>query len=481
MAPSFDELRAVVAEGDGVVARFPGLLAVASGPDADVRRLLELCRESAGQAPGRGLARRLATWLGGDDAPSDAMRFGTVATTDRGLAVFLRGNVDLLVPDRGTAMAGADAATWTDRLIEAPDVPVALTLQGATAPADLLGGVFDLREGVVPGVAVVALAAAAVPEQPALPVDPDRPADLVGAAGAPPEGAPADGAPADGAPADGAPADGPTTGEQRAAVPPPPVEPPVAPPAPDGATEVIGKQARHRVESGQEPVPGSPAAARAALRAGMAKAAERAQAANAPAGQPPARPAQAAPARPQSGSAPDGEADDTPPPVRVPVKEEEAPKAEGYLCARGHLNDPRVHVCVQCGIPMSESAGGLVVDERPPLGVLVFDDGTTHTVDAGYLLGREPEGDARVRSGVLRPIVLDDRSGAMSRVHAEIRLENWDVVLTDSGSSNGTFVAGPGARAWTTLTTGMSFRLVPGTRVQLGQRNFTFETVAGVR
>lgn len=438
MPPALDELRAVVAEGDGVVARFPGLLAVASGPDAGVRRLLELCRESAGQAPGRGLARRLATWLGGDDAPPDELRFGTVATTDRGLAVFLRGNVDLLVPDRGTAIAGADAATWTDRLIEAPDVPVALTLQGATAPADLLGGVFDLREGVVPGVAVVALAAAAVPAQPALPVDPDRPADLA-VAGAP---------------------EGPTTGEQRAVVPPPPA---VAPAVNDGMTEILGKRPRHRAGTGPEqvppvavpPAPGSPAAAREALRAGMARAAERAQA--------------------EQGTAQAG------PVAPAPVKAAGPPKAEGYLCARGHLNDPRVHFCVLCGIRMSESTGALVVDERPPLGVLVFDDGATHTVDAGYLLGREPEGDARVRSGVLRPIVLDDRSGAMSRVHAEIRLENWDALLTDSGSSNGTFVAAPGAHAWTTLTPGTSFRLVPGTRVQLGQRSFLFETPSGVR
>ena len=57
---ALDALRAVVAEGDGVVARFPGVLLVAAGPDVELRRLLELCRGAAGPSPGRGLARRLA-------------------------------------------------------------------------------------------------------------------------------------------------------------------------------------------------------------------------------------------------------------------------------------------------------------------------------------------------------------------------------------------------------------------------------------
>jgi hypothetical protein len=393
-----------------------------------VRRLLEICREAAGPAPGRGLARRLAAWLGDDDL-SGELRFGTVSATDRGLAVFLSGNVDLLVPDRGTTLTGADSAMWTDRLVDAPDAPMALTLQGATAPADLLDGVSDLREGVVPGVAVVAVAETAVRARPVLPVEPERvdTADPVD-------------------PRSG------STGEQRAID----LRPPDVP-APAGtddrdATEVVvrripgGARAAHRRPATPEPpaVPHPPATPRAARPA--------------PARRP--APAAADPKAERAGA-------------------EGPPRAEGYLCARGHLNDPRSHFCVLCGIRMNERTGVLVVDERPPLGLLVFDDGATHTVDTGYLLGRE--GDARVRSGVLRPIALEDRSGAMSRVHAEIRLENWDVMLTDSGSSNGTFVAEPGAVEWSVLSPSRSVRLVPGARVRLGQRTFTFETPSGVR
>lgn len=357
---AFDELRVVVAGGGGVVARLPGLLAVAQGPDAGVQHLIALCRASAGATPGRGLARRLAAWLGTDDAPGDELRFGTVSATERGLAVFLRGAVELRVPAAGTAMSGADAAAWTDRLIDAPEAPLTLALPGAAPPGDLGGSVFDLREGVVPGAAVVAWS---------------------------PVGSPV-------------PAAGADTGEQQAQAPPPP----------DDATQVI------------------------------------------------TRPPQAAEDRPAG----------------------EQPRAEGYRCGQGHLNDPRADACALCGARMSESQGVLEVGVRPALGVLVFDDGATHALDTGYLLGREPGADPRVRSGALRPITLDDPSGAMSRVHAEIRLENWDVLLADSGSSNGTYAAGPGASAWTGVA-GRPVRLLPGARVRMGQRTFTFRTASGAR
>ncbi len=156
-------------------------------------------------------------------------------------------------------------------------------------------------------------------------------------------------------------------------------------------------------------------------------------------------------------------------------------EARGHLCSRGHLNDPRSHFCVLCGIRMNERTGVLVIGSRPPLGLLVLDDGATYTVDAEYLVGRMPESDERVRSGALRSIVVEDRSGAVSRVHAEVRVDGWDVVLVDSGSRNGTHVAGPGEPAWTTLPAGQSHRLVPGTRVRLGARTFVFESPSGVR
>ncbi|GAA3085243.1 hypothetical protein GCM10010464_56540 [Pseudonocardia yunnanensis] len=159
----------------------------------------------------------------------------------------------------------------------------------------------------------------------------------------------------------------------------------------------------------------------------------------------------------------------------------DTPQVRGHLCPRGHLNDPRAQFCLSCGARVEEGGGELVSGPRPPLGMLIFDDGVTHTVDADHLVGRMPEADPRVRAGSLRSLLIEDPSGAVSRVHAEIRLNGWDVLLVDSGSRNGTFVAGPGESAWTPLPARQSRWLVPGTRVRLGGRTFLFEAPPGVR
>jgi pSer/pThr/pTyr-binding forkhead associated (FHA) protein len=134
------------------------------------------------------------------------------------------------------------------------------------------------------------------------------------------------------------------------------------------------------------------------------------------------------------------------------------------------------------------ATGGLVVDDRqddsaqrPPVGLLVFDDGATYTVDAEYLMGRMPEADPRVASGAIRSLALEDTSGAVSRVHAQIVLNGWEALLVDVGSRNGTFVSPPGEQGWTQLPAGETHLLVPGTRVRIGGRSFQFEAPSGTR
>jgi FHA domain len=422
-----DTLRAVVVGGAGVVARFPGVVCVAGAGDAkSVRTLLDLCLSAAGEAPGHPLGRSLARWLAGPDAPPDDLVFGTVAAADDRVAVFLSGPVTARLTGGGTGvtLSGVDAVAWTDRLVAQPGNHVVLSLDAAEVPTDVGGQVHDLRAGVVPGAGVALL-----PDGADGPIAQPGRSDEVGdgfetALGAVPL-------------YDGDPG--------SSAVAPPPATEVAAPPEPraprrfdriDGHDEHDGT-GRPPLDDGLAAGPTVPAGARGP--------------------RPPA-------------------------PDEVVTEQSREPLARGFVCSRGHLNDPRSHFCVLCGIRMNERTGVLTTGPRPPLGLLVFDDGTTWSVDAEYVVGRTPEADERVRNGELRALMVDDRGDTVSRVHAEVRIRDWDVLLVDAGSRNGTFVVPPGAAAWEPVAGRGPLRLEPGTRVRLGHhRTFVFESPSGVR
>jgi hypothetical protein len=487
--------RAVVLAGDGLVARFPGLVCVARCPDPEpLARLLALCAAAAGDEPGRVLARRLAAWLGAVDGPPADLVFGTIAAAGASRAVFLSGEVEAVVGE--LRLSGADAAAWLDRLVPAGAGGARLALPGvAPGPPPAL---LDLREGVVTGAGVelVAVQRAAPDRTPPPPADPPAPAS-----GPPP---PAPAAPAPAAPAPAAPA--PSAPAPAAAAPPGPGAP--AQPL-NARPTLVDMEPVHPLDGaadGAGPGPADAPPAGAPAPNGSSSGAARAEDAP-PAPDPddgsddtgtgPIAGVRAPLRAPQRAEAVLGVPPDGPP--RPPLEAGDAVatgersvvagaaagpgpgEARGLLCSRGHLNDPRAHSCVLCGVRMNDRTGVLVVGKRPPLGLILFDDGATYTVDAEYLVGRMPESDERVRTGALRAIVVEDRSGAVSRVHAEVRVDGWDVLLVDSGSRNGTHVAGPGEPAWTALPPRHTHRLVPGTRVRMGARTFVFESPSGVR
>jgi FHA domain len=522
----FDRLSAGILAGRGVVARYPGVVCVADAEGAEpVRALVALCAAVAGFEPGRPLARRLAAWLSGPDAPPSSLRFGTLSDAGDRWAVFLSGAVSLHDAGTDTTIPGAEAAAWTDRLVT-PGGPLVLLLDPLDPDPprgradDVFADLHDLRAGTVPGRGVVLATASAarhtaMPPLPAAaaptPPDPDH-------AEQPPAPPPSPSAPSPAAappsPAAAAPAPPAAAAAPTPAAPPPsrapaarppgtPTDPAARPPLPAAAPPLPAELGR-----GEAPVHAEPTHGRAVpdeepieVTVGdgggpppippVARAEE-------PPVRPPRRsalidkapaPAQRAPLTPgrplspSRGPSPGGNAPRGPgaPRDRDDSPVVEGPRTRGHLCARGHLNDPRSHFCVLCGIRMNERTGELVFGARPPLGLLVFDDGATYTVDAEYLVGRMPDVDERVRNGSLRSIVVEDRSGAVSRVHAEVRVDGWDVMLVDSRSRNGTHVAGPGANTWTAVPSGRSHRLTPGTRVRLGSRTFLFESPSGVR
>ena len=72
-------------------------------------------------------------------------------------------------------------------------------------------------------------------------------------------------------------------------------------------------------------------------------------------------------------------------------------EVRGVYCKNRHFNDPRQLFCAVCGINMVQQTPVLVNGVRPPLGVVVLDDGSVFQLDTPYLLGRDPSADERVQ------------------------------------------------------------------------------------
>ncbi len=488
MNAPLDDIRAEVLPGEHLIARLPGLVAVIRRDNETdtvlLAQLLELFRSASDanpDEPGRDLALQLTRWVVGASSVPD---FGTVATAGAKLAVFLHGDINfgevseagVDLPENAVQLAGSEAAFTVDRLLDWPAGTFGLTVgpdkpgNGAFAIVGIPGWA-GLRSGAVPGSGVILGPRATNPCATSPRAMSSADADL-------PEPAPKVVAAAPVAIQElpmtqeySLPKKESVAAKSESSVP-----PPATPPTPAAATPPSGwtppepaarpTPAAERVE---DPIPQpnwppppeiAPAPLPAPKFSELIHGSHLHEVPRAP------LPVAAPPLPPGTRNKP--QPVDPAKPAGVIVK--------GFRCSRGHLNDPRVSFCSVCGIRMDQLTGILVNERRPPLGLLVLDIGSTFVLDDNYLLGRNPEIDEAVIAGLIRPIRVDDDSGNLSRVHAEIRLEGWDVVLVDRGSANGTYVAGPGQQGWSRLAPLQPFVLAPGTQVRTGRRMFTFES-----
>jgi hypothetical protein len=484
--PPFDQVGVAVTPGKDLVVRVPGIVLVvavqstttpapapsaglggwgappsapapAATPAGDRRlgELIALCRRVSAdgrRAPGRRLHAELRSWL--PTAP-DVPSFAVAAATEEGLALALLGDGVAEVPDLGLRLTSgqgedplADGRAYLDRLVDWP--PAALRLSAGAGSGDMgPHPLADLEAGAVPGAAAV-LSPAPVPAAPVAPAPPASggtvlvqlpPTPAAARVTTPPVPPPVPVPPVPPLPVPGSASDGAHAGHDHAAhadhdhgahaapEPPVPAAPPVELPAPARSVSFLQPPPAEEAEPPREPLPVV--------------------------------------------------TDEQPPAALAAEEGDPRPKVKGILCKNGHLNDPRVLFCAQCGIRTTQQTAVFIEGVRPPLGLLVFDNGATVSLDSDYLLGREPETDDRVRTGGYRPLLVVDQTGGVSRHHAEIRLEGWDVVLTDIGSANGTLFARRGELAWTSLIPGQPVQLTPGMTVRMGGRQFAFESPHG--
>ncbi|MET8162029.1 FHA domain-containing protein [Sphaerisporangium sp. NPDC005289] len=468
--------------GDGLIAHVGGLLLVCDAADAVAEELLSAVRETAASGgDGRALARRAAQVLA-RSMTAEPIACALAGPVGGGIAVLVSGDAQASITGPGTEVRldGKDALTWTDRLVAGPVSAVELRLPDAGPPIRRA----RLDAGVIPGGGVICsftegqdaggpAAEGSGNVRQAMAADPFPGPDPVTASGPSGLSGPSGASASPGRP-------GPSGGASLA-------EPEPSRPEP-------GAGAPYGMGAAPMSVPSVPSLP------------EPAPLASAP---PPEREHEASPslltdpemAAVDPGAAPggpgEGEASgfesylleggedrpDTPGALLEPTEAGPAPEplsrpmVYGVDCKNDHFNDPRVPYCAVCGIALVQRTLVPYKGERPPLGVLLLDDGLALTLDGDYLLGRDPERAPEVTSGEARPARVTSPDGSVSRRHLRVRLDGWDVNLIDLGSVNGTQVQPPGDPNFYDIPPNEPVPILPGTTVRVGvSRTMRYES-----
>jgi hypothetical protein len=155
------------------------------------------------------------------------------------------------------------------------------------------------------------------------------------------------------------------------------------------------------------------------------------------------------------------------------------PVVQAVRCQRGHPNAPLADACQTCGALIADRS--VLRVERPVLGRLRFSDGMVVDLDRPLVLGRRPDhgGVGKIDGEDPGIVALPDPNRSLSRVHAEVRLEEWHVMVVDLKSANGTFVTLPGEQE-VQLHPHQPCLITVGTQVNLAAvASFVFEVAPG--
>jgi hypothetical protein len=147
----------------------------------------------------------------------------------------------------------------------------------------------------------------------------------------------------------------------------------------------------------------------------------------------------------------------------------------GVECQNGHFTDPDVPYCRSCGTSLVHTPRVLSPGPRPPLGVLVLDDGTLHSLDSDLIVGSAPRLNGR-KSTREKALRLADPEGTLAQEHLRIGLDGWAANLIDLGSPYGTHVARTGDEDWCRVPAMTPMPLRSGTYVLVGWRSFHYQS-----
>ena len=141
------------------------------------------------------------------------------------------------------------------------------------------------------------------------------------------------------------------------------------------------------------------------------------------------------------------------------------PAILAVLCPNGHASPPDATSCRVCGSAVGTQGPQLV--GPPVLAVLRASNGTSAEVDRPVLIGRAPSSD-RSRSQTPRLMTVPSPNHDISRTHLEVSPDDWQVVVTDLNSTNGTILVPPGAGDGQQLAPGERIPVQVGSVMELG-------------
>jgi hypothetical protein len=156
-----------------------------------------------------------------------------------------------------------------------------------------------------------------------------------------------------------------------------------------------------------------------------------------------------------------------------PVPEPDAVLVPTLRCSAGHANNPAATHCGYCGRSLVDGTARLLDRPQPTLGILLLDDGSSYTLDAGYLIGCLPDLAIALSRGDVRPLVLPEDDG-VAPTHAEVALDGWAVTVTDRALDAETWLRRPGDREWTRLEHARPEVIVAESQIRVGKRVLTF-------
>jgi hypothetical protein len=139
---------------------------------------------------------------------------------------------------------------------------------------------------------------------------------------------------------------------------------------------------------------------------------------------------------------------------------------QGITCSHGHFGHPGLRYCLICGVSLLPTTGRLGPGRRPPLGVLILEDGTRHVVNSDLRLAQAEE------SGSLTVGRRDEMPAATAM--AEIRLAGWQIVV--SSESYRIDVTLPGDGHLHVAPGSVLAALRPGAEFTIGKHRIRYES-----